>query len=139
MRSGYFIYDLANSYIAVAQAKLNITDEAITAVPSGTSIPGCTATDTFTLAATASTSQTAPETTSAPAATDESVPSPTFALGAVTFLAGSATGTSSGAGATATTRGGCSSNFSAPSRPVAMGLGLVASVGALVASSLLFV
>ena len=47
MRSGYFVYDLDNNVVAIAQAKLNVTEEAITAIPTGTDIPGCTSTNDF--------------------------------------------------------------------------------------------
>ena len=40
------LYDLENNQAALAQAKLNSTDQSITAIPSGTEIPGCTRTAT---------------------------------------------------------------------------------------------
>ena len=59
MRSGYFVYDLENNVIGVAQARLNVTDESITAIPTGTEIPGCTRTVSLALG-----SATAPPATS---------------------------------------------------------------------------
>ena len=50
MRNGYFVYDLDNNVVAIAQAKLNATEEAITKIPGGTAIPGCSSTDTLILA-----------------------------------------------------------------------------------------
>ena len=50
MRNGYFVYDLDNNIVAIAQAKLNSTEEAITKMPSGTTIPGCSSTNTLILA-----------------------------------------------------------------------------------------
>ena len=51
MRDAYVFYDLETNQVALAQAVANVTEEAITAVPSGTEIPGCTKTNTMTLAA----------------------------------------------------------------------------------------
>ena len=36
MRSGYFVYDLENNVVAIAQVASNVTEEDITAIPSGT-------------------------------------------------------------------------------------------------------
>ena len=51
MRNAYLFYDLENNLVAVAQGVANVTEEAITAVPSGTEIPGCTKTNTMTIGA----------------------------------------------------------------------------------------
>lgn len=95
MRSGYFVYDLANNVIAMAQAKLNATDESITAISSGTAIPGCTSTNTLLLS-----QQTGAETApiAQPTATGTSLvqSSPTFALGSAAASAGSSGSGSSG-------------------------------------------
>lgn len=49
MRSGYFVYDLENNMMAIAQARLNSSEpEKIVAFSSGTDIPGATSTNTFT-------------------------------------------------------------------------------------------
>lgn len=51
MRDAYVFYNLETNQVALAQAVANVPEEAITAVPSGTEIPGCTKTNTMTLAA----------------------------------------------------------------------------------------
>ena len=52
LRSAYVVYDLENRIIAIAQAKLDnsppINSAAITAIPSGTALPGVTRTVTVT-------------------------------------------------------------------------------------------
>lgn len=68
MRSGYFVYDLDNNLAALAQAKLDVTEEAITAIPAGTEIPGCTSTNDFKLTPAAATSDSATTTAAANAA-----------------------------------------------------------------------
>jgi hypothetical protein len=82
MRSGYFVYDLENNLVALAQAKLNVTHEAITAIPSGKEIPGCTSTNTLLVSAAAATSGSAATTTDAAAAGSTNPSSATFSLGA---------------------------------------------------------
>lgn len=47
MRSGYFVYDLENHVVAIAQVKNNATKDDVTAIPSGTTIPGCTSTNAY--------------------------------------------------------------------------------------------
>jgi hypothetical protein len=48
MRLGYFVYDVQNNQIAIAQANLKqTTTSALTAIPTGTSIPGCSSTNTL--------------------------------------------------------------------------------------------
>ena len=51
MRSGYFVFDLENNQIAMAQAATSpvVSDAQVTPIPSGTDIPGCTSTNTFSL------------------------------------------------------------------------------------------
>ncbi|KAJ9633644.1 hypothetical protein H2204_006850 [Knufia peltigerae] len=103
MRSGYFVYDLENNMMAIAQARLNSTEpEKIVAFSSGTGIPGATSTNTFTDVPTPSAGgaeQPGAKTTAAASATATSrvpIGSPTFALGSVTSeLGASKTGSSS--------------------------------------------
>ncbi|MBS4469550.1 hypothetical protein KHP32_22785, partial [Cronobacter sakazakii] len=61
MRSGYFVYDLENNVGAMAQGALAVTAEAITAIPSGTTIPGCSSTNTLTLAPSAAATTLPPD------------------------------------------------------------------------------
>ena len=49
MRSGYFVYDLENHVVAIAQAAVNATRDDPTAIPSGTEIPGCSSTNSYTI------------------------------------------------------------------------------------------
>lgn len=80
MRSGYFVYDLENHVVAVAQVAANATVDDPTAIPAGSEIPGCTSTNTYTI----SNRVVSPtvEETIAPTIPQSVVPaSPTFALG----------------------------------------------------------
>ncbi|KAJ9608164.1 hypothetical protein H2200_007152 [Cladophialophora chaetospira] len=129
MRSGYFVYDLENNLVAIAQAKLNVTDEAITAIPSGTEIPGATSTNTFVFEATAVTTELSPLTSSGVTPTGDSLPTPTFALGSAATVLTSGSGSTGGAGASATSTG--ASDNSARSSSAATGLGLIGSVVAM--------
>ncbi|KIW12658.1 hypothetical protein PV08_09936 [Exophiala spinifera] len=103
MRSGYFVYDLENNMMAIAQARLNSSEpEKIVAFSNGTDIPGATSTNTFTNVPTSSNSVEQPgaKTTSAAASAtatgDVPIGSPTFAIGSVTSeLGASSTGSSS--------------------------------------------
>ena len=82
MRSGYFVYDLENNVVAIAQVAANVTDEAITAISSGTAIPGCTSTNTLIITETAAPTQLGPmETASSSVGGDVLPGTPTFALG----------------------------------------------------------
>ena len=75
MRNGYFVYDLDNNVVAIAQAKLNSTEEAITKMPSGTAIPGCSSTNTLILA-----QQTSAVGSSVVAGTPTTGPGPTITI-----------------------------------------------------------
>lgn len=57
MRSGYFVFDLANNLLAMAAAATSSATGQVTAIPSGTEIPGCSSTNTFTAASTSDVSQ----------------------------------------------------------------------------------
>ena len=82
MRSGYFVYDLQNNVVAIAQAASNVTEEDITAIPSGTAIPGCTSTNTLIISETAAPTQLGPMETASDTQGPNSGPvTPTFALG----------------------------------------------------------
>ncbi|RMZ88152.1 hypothetical protein DV736_g4615, partial [Chaetothyriales sp. CBS 134916] len=93
MRSGYFVYDLENNVVAVAQAKTGVSSDAVTAIPSGTAIPGCSSTNTFSLTSSSYPTSLPPE--SEPSITDNNpLPgSPTFSLGSVTTQTGSSAAT----------------------------------------------
>ncbi len=136
MRSGYFVYDLENNYVAIAQAKLNATDEAITAIDSGTAIPGATSTNTFVFEATAVTTEIAPLTSNRATPTQEGMPTPTFALGSAATDLSAATGGSGGGSGGASASATGSSQNGAQSRTVASGLGLLTSVVAMLFISL---
>lgn len=84
MRSGYFVYDLENNVVAIAQVASNVTEEAITAIPSGTPIPGCTSTNTLII------SETAAPTQLGPMETASNTPGPNLVAGTPTFAMGSA-------------------------------------------------
>lgn len=91
MRSGYFVYDLQNHVVAVAQVAANATVDEPTAIPNGTDIPGCTSTNTFTI----SNRVVSPtvEDIITPSIPRSIVPaSPTFALGDMDAAAGSGSG-----------------------------------------------
>jgi hypothetical protein len=92
MRSGYFVYDLENHVVAVAQVAANATVDDPTAIPSGTEIPGCSSTNTYTISNRVA-SPTVEELIS-PTLPRSVVPAtPTFALG---DLEASSGGSSSG-------------------------------------------
>lgn len=101
LRSGYFVYDLDNNVIAIAQAATSAASTgSVTVLSSGTDIPGCTSTNTYTLdpsqlsqtsgysAPTDTTSTDASATVSSPA-------TPTFDLGSVTTETAVSTSTDS--------------------------------------------
>ncbi len=105
MRSGYFVYDLENHLVAIAQVAANVTEEDITAIPSGTEIPGCTSTNTLLIPETASATAVGPMETASETLGGSVLPgTPTFALGSA------ATATGSGSGSGGSNDGGSSSD-----------------------------
>ena len=101
MRSGYFVFDIANNQIAIAQAASSPASGEVIAIPTGTKIPGCSSTNTFTNAPTANVGQFDQSTipTQVPTSGGDIVaPSPTFAL------TGTGVVTQSGGGAPQTTQ-----------------------------------
>ena len=94
MRNGYFVYDLDNNIVAMAQAKLNSTKEAITKIPPGTVIPGCSSTNSLILSQqTGSVTEPVPGAQTSAVGTSLVAGTPTFALGAA-----ATSGTGSGRG-----------------------------------------
>jgi hypothetical protein len=85
MRSGYFVYDVQNNQIAIAQANLDqTTTSALTAIPTGTSIPGCSSTNTLIISG-GEVPPTAPPLSTVASATGVLNPgTPTFDLGSAT-------------------------------------------------------
>jgi Eukaryotic aspartyl protease len=125
MRSGYFVYDLENHVVAIAQVAANITDEAITAIPSGTPIPGCSSTNTLIITETAAPSgDGAVQTASSSIGASVLPGTPTFALGAAATAGGSG---SSGSGSS-----GASQDAAVSVRAGVWGLGMVVAVAVLV-------
>ncbi|RMD44572.1 hypothetical protein DV735_g603, partial [Chaetothyriales sp. CBS 134920] len=90
MRSGYFVYDLENHVVAIAQANTEVSSDAITAIPSGTSIPGCSSTNTYTLDSSTFATNRPTETVSSSINSRPVPATPTFSLGSVTTQTGSA-------------------------------------------------
>ena len=85
MRSGYFVYDVQNNQIAVAQANLDqTTTSALTALPTGTSIPGCSSTNTLSISRASVTPSATPPLTTASATGALTPGTPTFDLGSAT-------------------------------------------------------
>jgi hypothetical protein len=84
MRSGYFVYDLENNLVAIAQANPNSTGEAITGIPTGVEIPGVTSTNTLLIPETATETELGPMETASetPVGEEGVILTPTFALGA---------------------------------------------------------
>ena len=102
MRSGYFVYDLENNVVAIAQVASNVTKEDITPIPSGTEIPGCTSTNTLIITETAAPTQLGPmETTTDLPGGDLVAGTPTFALGSAATAAATGSGSSQPEGDTA--------------------------------------
>ena len=96
MRSGYFVYDLENNVVAMAQVASNVTEEDITAIPSGTAIPGATSTNTLLITETAAPTQLGPMETASSSVGDSVLPgTPTFALGSAATAASTGGGSSS--------------------------------------------
>merc|ERR1712098_761708 len=95
MRSGYFVYDLENHLVALAQVAANATEDDPIAIPSGTEIPGCTSTNTYTISNRVASPTV--EDLITPTLPRSIVPAtPTFALGDVAERSGSGSGSSSG-------------------------------------------
>lgn len=95
MRSGYFVYDLENNLVAIAQARLNATKETITAIPSGTELPGCTSTNTLIVTAAAASSEPAATTTAGGSEGSTTPGSATFSLGVASQTASGTSAASS--------------------------------------------
>ena len=99
LRSAYVVYDLENQIIGLAQAKFNVTDSNIIAVPSGTGLPGVSSTAAVTVK-TAAASLNAPvggpagaSTTAIASGTQYVTGTPTFDLGPGISSTGSGTRT----------------------------------------------
>jgi hypothetical protein len=110
MRSGYFVFDLTNNQIAVAQG---VTDTptstgSVTAMSSGSDIPGASSTNTFTISGSSVTDVSGPaQTTENGSGNTSAEPAtPTFDLGA----AGSATSNLASDGSSSSTGGSSSSS-----------------------------
>ncbi|KPI40489.1 putative aspartic-type endopeptidase OPSB [Cyphellophora attinorum] len=116
MRSGYFVYDLENHVVAIAQASPNATKDDVTALPaSGTEIPGCTSTNTYTINSRAATPTVEDVITQPVPDSAGASPTPTFALGDTSQpqTTQSGSGDSGGSGGSEDTGGGSSSAASA--------------------------
>ena len=98
MRSGYFVYDLENNVVAIAQANVNATSEDITAIPSGTSIPGCSSTNTLVISEAAVQTALGPMETQGGFIRNGNPGTPTFALGSAATATGSSSGGNGGSG-----------------------------------------
>jgi hypothetical protein len=105
MRSAYFVFDLANNQIAIAQAANSSSSSggSVVAISSGTDIPGCSSTNTFSFVASSiASSEAGPDAgeTSAPSASGTSFVevTPTFDLGAAAEATGSGSGSASASG-----------------------------------------
>jgi hypothetical protein len=129
MRSGYFVYDLENHLVAIAQVAANVSESDPTAIPSGTEIPGCTSTNTYTIAnrvATPTVEDLLPTTFP-----NDYVPAePTFALGDVGEPGSGGSGDSSG-GSSSGGGGGdedAASSVRALAWQAALGAGFVALI-----------
>jgi Eukaryotic aspartyl protease len=99
MRSGYFVYDLENNLVAIAQVAANVTNEDITPIPSGTEIPGCTSTNTLIIPETATATALGPMETASQTLGGSVLPgTPTFALGSAATATGGGSESGSGNG-----------------------------------------
>jgi hypothetical protein len=131
LRSAYVVYDLENQIIALAQAKLNVTDSSVIPIPSGTGLPGVSTTATVAVATTVAGSLTAPVGGPASTSATASASGTSIQTGTPTFdLGPGISATSSG-----TTPLGTSgpSTHSGASRTLGVGFGAMASLaGALV-------
>jgi hypothetical protein len=97
MRSGYFVYDLENHLVAIAQVAANVSESEPTAIPSGTEIPGCTSTNTYTIANRVAT-PTVEDLLPTRFPSDYVPAEPTFALGDVGEPGSGGSGSGSGSG-----------------------------------------
>ncbi|KAK7903798.1 hypothetical protein LTR67_001818 [Exophiala xenobiotica] len=105
LRSFYVVYDVANNQVAIATAALGATATGtggVTAIPTGTSIPGASSTATLMLATTSSGASAATSSTVAPITSYMGFGSPTFSLAASTSSGASGSSTGSGAAASST-------------------------------------
>ncbi len=108
LRSFYVVYDVANNQVAIATAALNATATGdITAIPTGTSIPGASSTATLMLV-TASSGADTTTSTVPPITSYDGWGSPTFSLAASTA---GASGSSTGSGAAASSTSQSSANI----------------------------
>lgn len=112
MRSGYFVFDLENNQVAMAQAVTSSpSGGSVTAIESGTDIPGCSSTNTFSIdAATVTQGGSSPQDTEGSDVTSLGNPAtPTFDLGAAgtqtSNLASDASGSSGGSSGSASSSG----------------------------------
>ena len=130
LRSGYFVYDLENNQIAMAQAAASPSSGSVTAIPSGTEIPGCKSTVTFSedlSLSTASVDSLLPgeETTSVALSGSVLPATATFDLGSVSTMTAneqpSVTGGASGSGSGGAS-GSSSSGAAMPAVTVMAGL-----------------
>ena len=111
LRSFYVVYDVANNQVAIATAALNATattGDNITAIPTGTSIPGASSTATLMLATTTSSGANATTSTVTPITSYDGWGSPTFSLAAATSSGASGSSTGSGAAASSTSESSAS-------------------------------
>ena len=76
LRAAYAVYDPQNLQVALAQAKFNVTQEDIVAIPSGGKIPGVSSTASFMVPSAASSSPVLSQ-----SASGSGLASPTFDLG----------------------------------------------------------
>ena len=144
MQSGYFVFDLENNQLALAQAATSPSAGSVTAIPTGTEIPGCSSTNTYSYTGSAVTDSAATDGGPAASSTDSGgstsvLPvSPTFDLGSVTTETANETPTGTGGGAGGSA-GGSSSSSGAAARPTGMGrkleqvVAVVAVVGGIAA------
>jgi hypothetical protein len=109
LRSAYLVYDIENNEIAMAQAVLDATSTSnILTIPSGTGLPGVSSTATLILSENGAAATAPPAGATTAAATETTLPSPTFNLGSAATAPASASASasstggspSSGAGAT---------------------------------------
>lgn len=136
LRSGYFVYDLENNIVAAAQAATSPSKGSVTAIPTGSEIPGCSSTVTFTL----------PEQTASVSSEDiggaatSVAPTGSFLPGTATFDIGSvstittnptSTGASGSSGSS-----GSSSSSSGAAMPAATFMAGLEKVGMVVAAAM---
>lgn len=127
MRSGYFVYDLENHVVAVAQVRANATSDDPEVIPSGTTIPGCDTTNTYTIANRVA-SPTVEEVIQPTIPNRVEPAEPTFALGDLSASGGSGSG---GSGGSSSQDDAAVSTRAALGLQAVMGLAAVAAVMAL--------